>query len=75
MAKQLRQDRYIISILVGHMVFSSKYSVNFIAKKLKGRSSRILQQEFPEIKIRNQKVEMLCAGLGLKSGMIRRWIN
>ncbi|MCD4798499.1 MAG: transposase [Methanosarcinales archaeon] len=28
----------------------TNYSVNFIAKKLKGRTSRILQQEFPELK-------------------------
>lgn len=27
-----------------------KYSVSFIAKRLKGRTSRILRQEFPELK-------------------------
>ena len=27
-----------------------KYSVSFIAKKIKGRSSRILRQNFPHLK-------------------------
>ena len=30
--------------------YPPKYSVSFIAKRLKGRSSRILKQEFPELK-------------------------
>ena len=30
--------------------YPPKYSVSFIAKRLKGRSSRILRQEFPELK-------------------------
>jgi len=30
--------------------YPPKYSVNFIAKRLKGRASRILCQEFPELK-------------------------
>jgi len=35
-----------------HLFFQypSKYSVSFIAKGLKGRTSRILRQEFPELK-------------------------
>ena len=30
--------------------YPPKYSVSFIAKRLKGRTSRILRQEFPELK-------------------------
>ncbi len=30
--------------------YPPKYSVSFIAKKIKGRSSRILRQEFPHLK-------------------------
>ncbi|MDF1556857.1 MAG: IS200/IS605 family transposase [ANME-2 cluster archaeon] len=30
--------------------YPPKYSVSFISKRLKGRSSRILRQEFPELK-------------------------
>jgi len=29
--------------------YPPKYSVSFIAKRLKGRTSRILRQEFPEL--------------------------
>ena len=31
--------------------YPPKYSVSFIAKRIKGRSSRILKQEFPELKV------------------------
>lgn len=30
--------------------YPTKYAVSFIAKKLKGRNSRILRQEFSELK-------------------------
>jgi putative transposase len=30
--------------------YPPKYSLSFIAKKIKGRSSRILRQEFPHLK-------------------------
>jgi putative transposase len=32
------------------MVFAPKYSLSFIAKRLKGRTSRILRKEFPHFK-------------------------
>jgi REP element-mobilizing transposase RayT len=72
MEKQLKHDMHTMSILIGHIVFSSKYSVSFIAKRLKGRRNRILQQKFPEIKLRNQKIETLYTSLGLKSWVIGR---
>ena len=33
-----------------YIQYPPKYSVSFIAKRLKGRTSRILRQEFPELK-------------------------
>ena len=42
------------SVSPDHVLFliqyTLKYSVSFIAKRLKGRTSRILRQEFPELK-------------------------
>ncbi|PKL52879.1 MAG: hypothetical protein CVV36_10130 [Candidatus Methanoperedenaceae archaeon HGW-Methanoperedenaceae-1] len=34
----------------GFNITPSKYSVSFIVKKIKGRSSRILRQKFPHLK-------------------------
>ena len=34
MAKQFRHDRHTVSLLTDYMVFSPKYSVSFIAKRL-----------------------------------------
>jgi REP element-mobilizing transposase RayT len=48
--KELRHDRHTVSLLTDHMVFAPKYSLSFIAKRLKGRTSRILRKEFPHLK-------------------------
>ena len=98
MSKELRHDRYTVSLLTDHMVFYSKYSgkvlvgdvaklaeaiiretckelvikiidmavnpdhvhlfircppkysVSYISKMIKGRSSRVLRKEFPNLK-------------------------
>jgi putative transposase len=98
MSKELRHDRYTVSLLTAHMVFSPKYrgkvlvgdvamlaeviirktcmeldievidmavnpdhvhlfikyspkySVSYISKVIKGRSSRVLRKEFPHLK-------------------------
>ena len=43
-----------ISVNIDHVhlfiQYPPKYSVSFIAKKIKGRSSRILRQHFPHLK-------------------------
>src|SRR5574341_1024045 len=57
--KELRHDRHTVSLLTDHLVFSPKYrgkmlvgdvAMSYIAKKLKGRSSRILREEFPHLR-------------------------
>ena len=42
----LRHDRHTVSLLTDHLVFSPKYSVSWIAKRLKGRSSKLLRDRF-----------------------------
>ncbi len=61
--KELRHDRHTVSLLTDHLVitpnidhvhiffqYPPKYSLSYIAKKIKGRSSRILRQEFPHLR-------------------------
>ncbi|MBU3925531.1 IS200/IS605 family transposase [Patescibacteria group bacterium] len=61
--KELRYDRYTVSLLTDHLVitpnidhvhiffqYPPKYSLVYIAKKIKGRSSRILREEFPHLR-------------------------
>ncbi|MDW7776808.1 MAG: IS200/IS605 family transposase [Methanosarcinales archaeon] len=52
--KELGIEIIDISVCSDHVhlfiQYPPKYSVSFIAKRLKGRSSRILRQEFPELK-------------------------
>ena len=48
--KELRHDRHMVSLLTDHMVFSPKYSVSYIAKRIKGRSSRELRKAVPHIR-------------------------
>ena len=40
--------------------YPHKYSVSFIAKRLKDRSSRILRQDFPELKEWCKDIEFIC---------------
>ncbi len=47
--EELRHDRHMVSLLTDHLVFSPKYSVSYIAKRIKGSSSRILRKEFPHL--------------------------
>ncbi len=47
--KELRHDRHTVSLLTDHLVITPKYSLSYIAKKIKGRSSRILRQNFPHL--------------------------
>jgi hypothetical protein len=46
----LRHDRHTVSLLTDHLVFSPKYSVSWIAKWIKGRSSKqtLLEKAFTE---------------------------
>jgi len=68
--KELRHDRHTVSLLTDHMVFAPKYSLSFIAKRLKGRTSRILRKEFPILKLRMYiMLRTLATGLVLKSGV------
>ncbi len=48
--RDLRHDRHTVSLLTDHLVFSPKYSVSWIAKRLKGRSSKqtLLEKAFTE---------------------------
>jgi REP element-mobilizing transposase RayT len=46
----LRHDRHTVSLLTDHLVFSPKYSVSWIAKRIKGRSSKLLRDQFPQLK-------------------------
>ena len=52
--KELEIEIIDMSVSPDHVLlliqYPLKYSVSFIAKRLKGRSSRILRQEFPELK-------------------------
>jgi hypothetical protein len=57
--RKLRHERHTVSLLTDYMVFTPihiffkyppKYSLSFIAKRLKGRTSRILRKEFPHLK-------------------------
>src|SRR3972149_4547607 len=43
--RELRHDRHTVSLLTDHLVITPKYR-----GKIKGRSSRILRQEFPHLK-------------------------
>jgi REP element-mobilizing transposase RayT len=45
----LRHDRHTVSLLTDHLVFSPKYSVSWIAKRIKGRSSKLLRDQFPRL--------------------------
>ena len=47
---ELRHDRHTVSLLTDHLVFSPKYSVGWIAKRIKGRSSKLLRDQFPQLK-------------------------
>jgi len=60
----LRHDRHTVSLLTDHLVFSPKYrgkvlleevaevaeEISWIAKRLKGRSSKLLSDRFPQLK-------------------------
>jgi len=46
----LRHDRHTVSLLTDHLVFSPMYSVSWIAKRLKGRSSKLIRDRFPQLK-------------------------
>jgi hypothetical protein len=46
----LRHDRPTVSLLTDHIVFSPKYSVSWIAKRIKGRSSKLLRDQFLRLK-------------------------
>jgi REP element-mobilizing transposase RayT len=61
--KELRHDRHTVSLLTYHLVitpnidhvhiffqYPPKYYLSYVAKKIKGRSSRILRQEFPHLR-------------------------
>ena len=52
--KELEIEIIDMSVSPDHVLlliqYPLKYSVSFIAKRLKGRTSRILRQEFPELK-------------------------
>jgi REP element-mobilizing transposase RayT len=47
---ELRHDRHTVSLLTDYLVFSPKYSVGWIAKRIKGRSSKLLRDQFPQLK-------------------------
>ncbi len=55
-SKKLRHDRHTVSLLTDHIhvhiffKYPPKYSLSFIAKRLKGRTSRIPRKEFPHLK-------------------------
>jgi len=60
----LRHDRHTVSLLTDHLVFSPKYrgkvlegevaeaadEISWIAKRLKGRSSKLLRDQFPQLR-------------------------
>jgi hypothetical protein len=61
--KELRHDRHTVSLLTYHLVitpnidhvhiffqYPPKYYLSYVAKKINGRSSRILRQEFPHLR-------------------------
>ncbi len=57
MMKELRYDRHTVSLQTDYLVTAPKYrgkiltdEVGFVAKKIKGRSRRILGQESPHLK-------------------------
>jgi REP element-mobilizing transposase RayT len=59
----LRHDRHTVSLLTDHLVFSPKYrgkvlegevaeaaeEISWIAKRIKGRSSKLLRDRFPQL--------------------------
>ena len=62
--RDLRHDRHTVSLLTDHLVFSPKYrgkvlegevaeaagEISWIAKRIKGRSSKLLRDRFPQLK-------------------------
>ena len=63
--QDLRHDRHTVSLLTDHLVFSPKYrgkvllgdvaevaeEISWIAKRIKGRSSKLLRDLFPQLKV------------------------
>jgi REP element-mobilizing transposase RayT len=63
--RDLRHDRHTVSLLTDHLVFSPKYrgkvlegevaeaagEISWIAKRIKGRSSKLLKDQFPRLKV------------------------